>query len=464
MHGSVTLETGSSSSREGIRGLLKYPYFNTLVINQNSREKEFDYPVLVSLISYEHRFNERASNYYGVTYQCANGMTPGFDNTLESIDQGSVKKYRNLDGAVFPDMTPSEIIPFYLEKGGFDTVFSTNVNKVTSNLNEGVLMWIHSSHGNQMRGGQTLFWEPQNGFHQLPFVKRFSGAIKEPNPWRSYEWFLGSTEEPDTMSMDLYGFIPFTNHNSIIFPASGYDFVLARKPVREFLINIPIIGRFFDIFIDVDNLYDGVIGALAYSAEGTAWKTSLELEPLIDNLHSAGFITCICQTSNTYLHLMLIRHGTVFQVQDPWPTSWYSTVWQQSIPRDIVLGDTIGEAYSKGIGYVGILYLGGGIEGGPQWWWDDTENVLFFGDPDLRPFVPNTDYSTANYWEKEDVKALTYHEETSFAGHNPFGAMSYPHSSDQSSFIEQYLLIIIIFTIIIILLIVIPVISRKRKK
>jgi hypothetical protein len=228
-------------------------------------------------------------------------------------------------------------------------------------------------------------------------------------------------------------------------------------------VNRPILGPIFDLFLNVDNLNDGVIAALSYSAEPTAWKTSLEIEELIDNLHSAGFITCICQTSNTYLHLMLIRHGTVFQVQDPWPTSWYSTVWQQSIPRDIALGNTIGEAYSKGMEYVGILYLGG-PEGKPQWWWDDTENVCFFGDPDLRPFVPSTEFSSANYWEKEDTMALRFDERTKLDGHSPFGALSHPHAEEQKTFFQKNLFVIVILVIIIILLLSIGVIGRKRKK
>jgi len=461
LQGEVTLETGSESSREGLRGLLKYPYLNSLVINQNSRLEDFEYPVLCSFVTIKHRFNERASTYYESLYQCADGLTPGETPTLEPIDQGVNEKYYGLDGMYFPDMTTSEVIPFYLEKGGFEPVFSTQLEKVTYDLNQGVILWIHTSHGNQGRGGQTLFWDPQNGFHTLPRVQKFTGAYKEPNPWRGYDWLLGSTEEPDTMSMDLKGFIPFTNHNSLIIPATGMDWVLARKPVREFLVNRPLTGWFFDIFFNVDNYNDGVTGAISYSKEPTDWKTALQIESSIDNLHSAGFITCICQTSNTYLHLMLIRHGSVFQIQDPWPTSWYGAVWQQSVPRDIILGNTVGEAYSKGISHVGTLYLGGGENNQPQWWWDDAENVVYFGDPDLRMYVPENEYSSENNWEKP--KTLESAKETTLQGHTPFGATKYPHEKEPVTFTAKYLWLVIILSLIVILLIVLASMGRVKR-
>ncbi len=263
------------------------------------------------------------------------------------------------------------------------------------------------------------------------------------------------------MSMDLKGFIPFTNWDSLILPATGIDWVLARKPVREFLVNLPIIGRFFDRFLNVDNLYDGVTGSFGYSKDATDWKTSLDIEPLINNLHSAGFITSICQTSNTYFHLMMIRHGAVFQIQDPWPTSWYGAVWQQSVPRDIILGNTVGEAYTKGISHVGTLYLGGGENNEPQWWWDDAENVVYFGDPDLRVFVPENEYSSENYWEKP--KSLEFDDETTYHGHSPFGATKYPREKKEETFVIKYLWILIIIAIIIILLIVLAAMGRRKR-
>jgi hypothetical protein len=405
LQGKNTYTTGSESSREGLRGLLQPPRFNTLVINKPSRDREFEYPVLCSFVTNEHRFNERASKYWGAKYQCADGLIPGETATLEPIDQGVNLKYTGDAGSYFPDMTVSEVTPFYLEKGGYQTVFSTKFEPVAVNLNQGVILWFHVSHGNQAKGGNTLFWDPSHGFKMTPRIGKFTGAAKEPNPWRGYDWLLGSTYEPDTMSMDIVGFYKFTNIRTLIRPPNGMDHALARKPVREWLVERPILGGLFSRIFTVDNLYDGVTGSLSYSKDATAAKLSFAIDEELENLHSVGFITSICQTSNTYLHLTIIRHGSVFQVQDPWPTSWYSTVWQQSIPRDIILGDTVGEAYAKGISHVGILFLGGGQDGGPQWWWDDAENVVYFGDPNLRIYVPENEYSDKNTWDKP--KSLT---------------------------------------------------------
>jgi len=187
---------------------------------------------------------------------------------MEPIDQGSIEKYTGKEGMYFPDITNSENAPFYFEKGGYDPVFSTRLETVADNLNEGVILWLHSSHGNQGRGGQSLFWDPQNAFHasplvKNPFFKRFTGAYHELNPWRGYDWLLGSTDEPDTMSMDMKGFIPFTNIQLNLIPAMGLDWVLARKPIREWLVERPILGPIlFSKIFNVDNLYDGVIGAI----------------------------------------------------------------------------------------------------------------------------------------------------------------------------------------------------------
>jgi hypothetical protein len=221
---------------------------------------------------------------------------------------------------------------------------------------------------------------------------------------------------------------------------------------------IPIIDPF-----KVDNLYDGVIASMGASMKQNHWKNVTQIEPLLENIHSVGFITSMCQTSNTYFHLMLVRHGSVFQVQDPWPTSWYSTVWGQSIPRDIILGDTVGDAFTKGMSHVGILYLEGGTDGGPQWWWDLAENVVYFGDPDLRMYVPNTEYSDANYWEKKDTRPLTYNMEISINGHMPYGATSYPNEKKPLTFWEQYIWLIVIIALIIILLITAIFLTRKKK-
>jgi len=154
---------------------------------------------------------------------------------------------------------------------------------------------------------------------------------------------------------------------------------------------------------------------------------------------------------------MMIRHGSVFQVQDPWPTSWYGAIWRQSIPRDIILGDTVGEAYVKGMSHVGILYLGDN-GGPPQWWWDSAENVVYFGDPDLRMYVPNDEYSDANTWDRPQT--LRFDTDTSINGHMPFGSVEHPHEKQPESSIGGIILAIAV--LILIVSVGYLVIQRKR--
>jgi hypothetical protein len=454
LQGEVSLINGSISARSP-GGILKKPFGNTLYIKRESREEKYEYPVLCSFVTHKHRFNERASKYYGSMYECANGLIPGVTPTFGAIDEGSIEKYTGKDGSYFPDLTESEIAPFYLKRGGYEVAYSTSLPAVANNLNNGVILWVHGSHGMGGGDGSTEFWDPD---FPLGLLDRFAGAAKEENPWRGYEWLLGSTEEPDTMSMDIQGIFPFTNVRGLFLPPLGQDWALARKPVREFLNRI-IFPRDPSRPFRVDDLYDGVIGSISFSRYQIQKKNATEIEAELDNLHSVGFVTSICYTANTYFHLMLMRHGCVFQVQDPWPTSWYGAVWRQSIPRDLVLGDTIGEAYTKGISHAGILY----ISDPPQWWWDTAENVLFYGDPDLRVFVPGTQFSSKNYWEKSDTKALRYDSDVSIGGHMPFGVTGYPHEREPLTFWQQYLWVIIALVVIVLLVIAMMFISRRKK-
>jgi hypothetical protein len=458
LKGSVNLINGSKSERGGLLGLFQKPYLNTLVVKEGGEEK-YDFPVLCSFVTHKHRFNERASAYYETKYECADGRVPGETASMQHIDQGVNEKYTGDAGMYFPDMTETEIVPFYLNKGGFDTAFSTNLQAVQNNLNQGVLLWIHASHGTQQEGGRTLFWDVDTGFgenHKLAGI--LAGAKYEVNPWRGYDWYLGSTQEPDTMTMDIKGMMPFTNHNSLIIPATGMDWVLARKPIREKLNQvIPFIDPF-----DTDNLYDGLIGTVSFSRYPLVDKNALQIEEGLENIYSVGFVTSICQTSNTYLHLMMIRHGSVFQVQDPWPTSWYGAIWRQSIPRDIILGYTVGEAYTRGMSTVGNLYLGGGKDG-PQWWWDDAQNVVYFGDPNLRMYVPSTEYSDNNYWEKDETRPIKYDAELSINGHMPFGATSYPYAREKPAlFFGMPLFIVVILVLVVILVMAILLFGKKK--
>jgi len=183
------------------------------------------------------------------------------------------------------------------------------------------------------------------------------------------------------------------------------------------------------------------------------------LDEALGNLHSCGYITANCLTANTYYHLTMIRHGSPYQIVDPWATSWYSSAWIQSIPRDLALGDTIGEAYVNGIKNLGILY----ISDPPQWWWDTAENVVYYGDPDLRVYVPGTDYSNANYWEEDDTDALRYDEELSINGHMPFGAVDHPNQKEPPTILHEYLWLIITSIVIIILIVALVTLYRRKK-
>jgi len=457
---------------ELINGSLSHrtPILQKLKIDRESGYEKFNYPVMGSFVSIGYRFNERASKYYGAVYTCADGLTPGVSPMMDSpIDKGSIEKYTGKTGSYFPDMSAVDVEPFYYNKGGYDFVFSTELSAVAENLNNGVILWTHSSHGTEPCGGGTLFWDPEKGFEEMKekggikkFIatigKPFADVFKDENPAWAYEWILGSTTEPDSMAMDVDGRLPFTSIK-IPIPALGQDWVISRRPIRE-LINKIFFWSGDNRPFNVDGTYDGQTATSGFSRYQTANFVATEVEEELENIHSVGFITNICQTSNTYLHLVMIRHGSVFQVQDPWPTSWYGTVWKQSIPRDIILGNTVGEAYAKGISHVGILYLGGAKDGGPQWWWDIMENVVYFGDPDLRVYVPDTEYSSNNYWEKDDVKSLSYDAETNINGHMPFGATGHPNKKEPQSL---FMTVIVLLLVIIILLIIATLVLKRKK-
>ncbi|HEC88484.1 MAG TPA: cell wall-binding repeat-containing protein, partial [Thermoplasmata archaeon] len=84
-----------------------------LNIIKPSQEEHFEYPVLNSWITYCHRFNERASKYWGFNYTCASGITPYYEPSTHPIDNNVLAKYGKY-GSYWPDLTESEIVPFYL--------------------------------------------------------------------------------------------------------------------------------------------------------------------------------------------------------------------------------------------------------------------------------------------------------------------------------------------------------------
>jgi hypothetical protein len=454
----INLIQGSKSER---RDLLAWGNFGLKIIKPSQVEM-FEYPVLQMYINPKHHVNEMFKKYYGYEYKSADDIVPGTTETFNPIDEGVVP---GKEGAIWPDIAVSEVIPFYLEKGGFDSVFSTSFSAVTQNLNDGAILWFSATHGTSANGGAMLTWEPEkNVFSYLPdFISKRFGSQKEENPWRGYDWYLGSTENPDTLTMEVHGFLPAILANPDLrglFP-TGEDFWPSERPIVNTLAKIPILKWFLPTGWRDPTLYkDGMVGAhsIAKLATTADLMYGYNLDDNLKNIHSCGWLNVACLPAYKYMHLTMIRHGSPFQVIDPWGTSWYGSFWLQTIPRDIVLGDTIGEAYTKGISHVGILYL----TDPPQWWWDINNNVCFFGDPDLRVFTPSTEYSDNNYWTEEEVQPIKYDEELNLAGHMPYGATSYPHEKEIKSFFEENLVIIILLTVIILLVLAI-VLSGKKK-
>jgi len=448
----VSLINGSSSRRRAL-----FPWTKLgLVIDKPSQEEKFKYPVLQTFLCYNHRFNERGSKYWGWKYTCADGMIPGESPSFNAIDNGVRLKHEGIPGAFFPDFTSSEIIPLYLSRGGYGNVFSTNFSAVTTNLNRGVILWIGSAHGSSGDGGGLLFWDPDNRL------------VHENNPWRGYEWYLGSTEEPDTLTMEVYGIIPMLFGNPTGGGLTGhgifktaFDYAPAKKPILDAIgkiAGLPVIKSFTPEWLEnTQDYYDGIVGSVMIGTLHQRLYNGSEMDDTLKNIHSAGIINGACLISTKYMHLAMMRHGSVFQVLDPWPTSWYTT-WTQFIPRNLALGKTIGEAFIEGIRHVGIFY----ISDPPQWWADIKQNVCFFGDPDLRPYVPSTEYSDANHWEQKDAQPLRYDNNASVDGHMLYGATSHPHAYKPLPPVQ--ILIAVILSIAVIAGVIVAIKASKSKK
>jgi hypothetical protein len=456
----IQLIQGSDSER---RKLFPWGQFGLKI--KPSQEEKFTYPVLQLYVCYEYRLNEAFEKYYHFQYKSADDIMPGVSESMEPIDEGMVPGEK---GAIWPDLSSSEVIPAYLEKGGYDNVFSTSFSANVNNLNKGVLLWITATHGDSTGSGLLLTWDPEkSSYSYLPrVISKRMGYMKEENPWRAYDWYLGSTENPDTLTMEIHGLLPglLGNPNKDGLLALGQDYMPSVKPVLHFLTNLPgirLLLRNRPWLLSEDYYKDGLVIASKFGVDATdggSTCTGINLDKNLSNIHCCGWINTACLPAYQYMHLAMVRHGSPFQVIDPWPTSWYGTFWQQSIPRDIILGDTIGEAYMKGIQHVGIQY----VTEPPQWWWDNSENVCFFGDPDLRVYVPSTEYSDANHWEKEDTMPLRYDAELSVAGHMPFGVTSYSHEKTPPPVWQQYIWQIALILIVILVIIAIALGRRKR--
>jgi hypothetical protein len=372
-------------------------------------------------------------------------------------------------GAFQPDLSGSEVQPFYLRRAGYDPVFSTNFDANMNNLNQGVLLWLINTHGASIDGGMLMFWDVNSenpyGYPAIPLA----GYNKETNPWRAYEWLLGSTEEPDTMTMEIHGILPALAGNPDprgfrIF-TTALDWALAKRPLRDFIgkiASLPGLRLITPEWLqNTQDYYDGVVITVFLSRFGTSWYNGTQIDDALGNIHSTSISSVACLPAGKYLHLALMRHGSVAQIMDPWATSWYSDVWQNSIPRGIALGKTIGEIYSEGIKKVGILY----ISEPPQWWWDLAENVCLYGDPDLRIWAPSNDYSSTNHWEISDVQSLQYNlmEGFSIGGHMPFGVTEHPHKRALSVMWDSILVYVFIVVVVVLILVGVFLFLRRKK-
>jgi hypothetical protein len=467
---------GSESTIQRIGGRLKEPKGINLVITKPSQEEEFQYPVLMTFNTFGYKFNEKASEHWDFKYTRADGIVPYVTDSLDPIDDGAAGK----PGAYYPDMSESEVVPFYAKKAGYDNVFSTSFDAVVENLNRGVIIWSESCHGYNSNGGMISLWDPDNPYNY------------ESNPWRAYEpillnpgnlrefvrWIIyitsgetptrftdglikfhllsevGSTENPDVAHINTQ--LLLLNKFAKVLPIDlwGATGVMVyrdrlRHPLQSLAKGLPLVNI---------NQGDGKVTISPMSGHQTMkWYTGIEFDDALENLHSCGLNTISCMPALTYLHLSWMRHGMTYQIIDPWTTTDWAGVWEQMVMKEFAMGSTIGEAYERGMRACGPEFLVG------QWWWDKWENVELFGDPELRVFVPGVQYSDDNNWQKEDTTSLRYDAELAVDGHMPFGATSYPHAKEPAPAVPLWIIAIVVI-IIMVLVGAVVVANRKRKK
>jgi len=442
------------------------PGLSNLKILRKSGPEEYTYPVLHTYACYCHRVNERAADYWGVTYKTRRGYTPNEDLSGEEIDLGVREIFEGKPGSFLPDLSVTVYTPFYASKAGYSNAYSTNFEITMDNLNQGVISWYMVLHGVSNNGGRLSWIEPagealvkgvpknvENLVDSLFNFLTGSGPFEE-NPWRGYEMWWGSTEEPDSAIL-----------NSKIGILQGWTNAVRPRDLLDkglFKTGLDIVPS------HLAGYYDGQVGP--YSITGMVGKThyshpSTEVDDLLENLHSMSFHAGSCLIGCNYLQILMQRHGSVSQEMDPWATSYWGSYTYQMIPREFALGKTIGESYSHGITEIGPQYVFDDDDP-VVWWWDSTENVVLFADPDLRIWVPSTDYDKQerNNWEEDDVRPMTYDEELDINGHMPFGATSYPNKLKPASILEKYLPLILIIIVIILILIAVALSRNKKKK
>lgn len=469
--GSVELENGSKSVRmqpttpplRPLQGLVtrlfQKPFLSNLKIIKPSSLEEFTNPVLHTYGCYGYRFNERASKYWGTKYQTRLGTIPGESLSYHEIDQGTRLLHEDIPGCYQPDISATEITPFYTSKAGYDNCFSTNFDVTIDNLNKGVVSWYMVLHGDSSNGGQLSWYSPSSvedvtGSKVLQIligVPLGLYPMAEKNPWRGYDQLWGSTEEPDTATLNaeiglVLGWLGLANPDGLLnggILKTGLDLVPS---------NIPLLQK------NRDDYFDGLVGPYSITAMITKFhyeNTGKDYHELLDNLHSMSFHADSCLIACKFLHLTFIRHGSVMQELDPWPTSYWGGVAFQEAPRDFALGKTIGESYAEGRTKIGIKYLFEDDEP-VEWWWDSAENVVLFADPDLRIWIPSAkwDAEAKNHWDFDDVRPLSFDESLNLDGHMPFGATDHPKTRELPLLSLQQLIVLIAFILIGILLIV----------
>ena len=483
MQGQTTLINGSSSQSKLIGGRLRNPVGSTLAITKPSKEEPFTYPILETYNTYEYRFNEKASKYWDFQYTTADGIIPYVTPSPDPIDDGATDKA----GAYYPDLSETEVIPFYATKAGYDNVFSTNFSASVEDLNRGVILWVECCHGWYGGGGDLMMWDPNNPY------------VKEGNPWRAYEpIFLYPGNIREFFREIIYGINSMNGENSSSIISKGLikfhllptigstanpDVAVANP--QKMLVNkvAQTIGMPFDFWgargvvkikdrfrhplqalkkgLELVNIYQGD-GKVTLSGRSGCFvmidKLGIDFDNALNNLHSCGLNTISCMPAYTYLHLTWMRHGMSYEIIDPWTTTDWGGVWNQMLIKLFAEGYTVGQAYERGMRACGPEPIVG------QWWWDKWENVEMFGDPSLRVYVPGTDYSNANHWNQTETMPLTYDAEASINGHMPFGVTGYPNEKTSATSWSQYLWVIGALLVVAVVVVLVVVLSQRKKE
>ncbi|NIP36724.1 MAG: hypothetical protein GWN18_17315, partial [Thermoplasmata archaeon] len=125
-----------------------------------------------------------------------------------------------------------------------------------------------------------------------------SDKNQEANPHRAYEEYpqnlFGATDDPDVVTLDKY---------------TGLDTTPCISPITP-------VGL-------IPERHDGVVIAYINQDPQTYGVRGTDLHADLGNLHSTGLVAGSCSISNTFLQLTLVRKGCIFQIIDPWLTSWY---------------------------------------------------------------------------------------------------------------------------------------------